>query len=55
MKLEQQNAGINEDKMKQCSKMPNWKAHGHDGVQGFSIKRLDRMHERIATQLNEML
>ena len=56
MKLEQQNAGINENKMKkQCSKMPNWKAHGHDGVQGFWIKRLDRMHERIATQLNEML
>ena len=46
---------INEDEVKkQCSKMPNWKAPGHD-VQGFWIKRLDKMHERIATQLNEIL
>ena len=28
---------------------------GHDGVQWFWIKRLDKMHERIATQLNEIL
>ena len=56
VKLEQQNVVINEDKVKkQCSKMPNWKAPGHDGVQGFWIKRLDKMHERIATQLNEIL
>ena len=47
---------INEDKVKkQCSKMPNWKAPGHDGVQGYWIKRLDKIHERIATQLNEIL
>ena len=55
-KLEQQNVVINEDKVKkQCSKMPNWKAPGHDGVQGLWIKRFDEMHERIATQLNEIL
>ena len=35
--------------------MPNWKAPGHDGVQVFWIKRLDKMHERIVTQLNEVL
>ena len=41
-KFEQQNMVINEDKVKkQCSKMPNWKAPRHDGVQGFWIKRLD--------------
>ena len=40
---------------KQCSKMPNWKTPGHDGVQGYWIKRLDKMHERIATQLHEIL
>ena len=35
VKLEQQNVVINEDKVKkQCSKMPNWKGPGHDGVQG---------------------
>ena len=45
---------INEDKVKkQCSKMPNWKAPGHDGVQEFWIKRFGKMHERIATQSNE--
>ena len=56
VKLEQQNVVINEDKVKkQSSKMPKWKAPGHDGVQGFWIKRLDKMHERIATQLNEIL
>ena len=56
VKLEQQNVVINEGKVKkQCSKMPKWKAPRHDGVQGFWIKRLDKMHERIATQLNEIL
>ena len=56
VKLEQQNVVINEDKVKkQCSNMPNWKAPGHDGAQRFWIKRLDKMHERIATQLNEIL
>ena len=35
--------------------MPNWKAPGHDGVPGFWIKRLDKMHKRIATQENEIL
>ena len=55
VKLDQQSVVINEDRVKkQCSKMPNRKASGHDGVQGFWIKRLDKMHERIATQLNEI-
>ena len=41
MKLEQQNVVINEDQVKkQCRKIPNWEAPGHDGVQGFWIKRL---------------
>ena len=36
VKLERQNAVINEDNVKkQCSKMSNWKAPRHDGVQGF--------------------
>ena len=56
VKVEQQTVVINEKKVKkQCSKMPNWKAPGHDGVQGFWVKGLDKMHERIATQLNEIL
>ena len=56
VKLEQQNVVISEEKVKKlCSKMPNWKAPGYDGVQGVWIKRLDKMHGRIATQLNEIL
>ena len=56
VKLEQQNVVIHGDKMKkQCSKMPNWKAPGHDSIQGFWIKRLDKIHERTATQLNGIL
>ena len=56
VKLKRQNVVINEDKVKkQCSKTSNWKTLGHDGVQRFWIKRLDKMHERIATQLNEIL
>ena len=56
VKLEQQNVVINEDKVKkQWRKMPNLKVPGHDGFQGFWIKRLDKMHERTATQLNEIL
>ena len=56
MNLEQQNVVINEEKVKkQCRKMPNWKAPGHDGVQGFWIKRLDKIYGRIAAQLNKIL
>ena len=51
VKLEQQNVVINEEKVKkQCRKMPNWKAPGHDGAQGFWIERLDKIHGRIAAQ-----
>ena len=56
VKLEQHSVVINKGKVKkQCSKMPNWKATGHDSVQGFWIKRFDNMHERIAIQLNELI
>ena len=56
VKLEQQNVVINEDKVKkQWRKMQNWKPLGHVGVQRFWIKRLDKMHKKIATQLNEIL
>ena len=36
-------------------KMPNWKAPGPDGVQGFWIKRLTTMHSHIATFLQQCL
>ena len=39
----------------QCRKIPNWKAPGLDGVQGYSIKELDALHECIAKQMDDML
>ena len=30
---------------KQCRKMPNWKASGKDGVQGYWIKNLSNLYE----------
>ena len=40
---------------KQCRKMPNWKAPGKDGVQGYWIKNLSNLYERIAVQTNKIL
>ena len=41
--------------MEQCRKMPNWKAPGKDGVQGYWIKNLSNLHERIAIQMNKIV
>ena len=40
---------------KQSRKIPNWKAPGRDGVQGFWTKKLTNLHERTAFQLNKIL
>ena len=54
--LKQENVGITAEQVtKQCRKMPNWKAPGPDGVQGFWLKKITSCHERIAIQLNSML
>ena len=39
----------------QVKKTPNWKAPGPDGVQGFWIKKLTSLNERIASQLNDLI
>ena len=39
----------------QCRKIPNWKAPGSDGVQGYWIKNLDALHTCIAQQMDDML
>ena len=44
-----------ENVQKQCRKIPNWKAPGKDGVQGYWIKNLSNLHMRIAYQLNKIL
>ena len=35
--------------------MPNWKAPGKDGVQGYCLKNLTSLHPRIAVQLIHIL
>ena len=39
----------------QSKKVPNWKAPGPDGVQGYWMKKLTSLHERIAEQTNDMI
>ena len=41
--------------MKQCRRMPNRKAPGKDGVQGYWVKNLSNLHGRIAIQMNKIL
>ena len=40
------------DERKQTGKIPIWKAAGPDGVQGYWLKNLSSLHDRIACQLN---
>ena len=35
-------------------KTPNWKAPGPDGVQGYWLKKLTSLHDRIAEQICEL-
>ena len=39
----------------QIKTIPNWRAPGPDGIQGFWLKKLTSLHERIASQLNDLL
>ena len=40
---------------KQCRKIPNWKAPGRDGAQGYWIKNLSSLHQRVSPQMNRIL
>ena len=44
-----------EEIRKQYRKIPNWKAPGREGIQGFWIKNLSRLHERVSSQINRIL
>ncbi|XP_063586870.1 uncharacterized protein LOC134764222 [Penaeus indicus] len=44
-----------QDVKKQTGKIPNWKAAGPDGVQGYWLKNLSSLHDRIACQLNAVV
>ena len=44
-----------QDVRKQMGKIPNWKAAGPDRVQGYWLKNLSSLHDRIACQLNTVV
>lgn len=49
----QEEISISEHDVKeQVKSMPNWKAPGPDGIQGFWLKRFSNLHARIANHLN---
>ena len=37
------------------SKISNWKAPGPDSVQGYWIKKLTALHERMADHMNDLI
>ena len=39
---------------KLCRKIPNWKAPRIDGVQGYCIKNLSSLQERVSSQMNRI-
>ena len=52
----QESVSSNVEKIrKQRRKIPNWKARGRDGVQGYWIKNLSSLHEHISSQMNRIL
>ena len=54
--VQQENVVVTKSLIKaQCKKIPNWKAPGPDGVQGYWIKKLTALHDRIASQMNDMI
>ena len=53
---QQEDMKITKEKVKKrINKIPNWKAPGPDGVQGYWMKGFENLHERIAGQLDKCL
>ena len=46
---------IEEIKRAKSERLANWKAPGPDGVQGFWLKKLTSLHDRIAEQADDVL
>ena len=52
----QERPSISVEKIRKlCRKIPNWKAQGRDGVQGYWIQNLSSLHERVSSQMNRIL
>ena len=39
----------------QIEKIPNWKSPGPDRVQGYCLKKLTALHERMAKQMDNII
>ena len=53
---QQEDVKITREKIKKrICRIPNWKAPGPDGVQGYWVKGFKSLHDRIADQLDECL
>ena len=53
---QQENIVITENLIRQqCKKIPTWKAQGPDGVQGYWIKKLTSLNDRIASQMDDVI
>ena len=54
--MSQKNVVVTEEMMKsKVRKLPNWKAHGLDGVQCYWLKNLPSLHDRIVGEMNDMI
>ena len=54
--MSQKNVVITAEMMRnKVRKLPNWKAPGPDGVQGYWLKNLPSLHDRIVGQMNYMI
>ena len=52
----QERVSISVEKIReQRRKIPNWKAPGRGGVQGYWIKNLSSLHKRVSSQMNRIL
>ena len=52
----QDKTDITKDKMRRVMrKMPNWKSPGPDNVQGYWLKSLTSLHEKLVMLLQECL
>ena len=52
----QENAVITMEMMKgKVRNLPNWKAQGTDGVQGYWPKNLTTLHDKIVKQVNDVI
>ena len=52
----QERVSISVEKIrKQCRKIPNWKAPGRDGVQGYQIKDLSSLQQCVSSQMKRIL